>query len=133
MTKREMNKFQKVLEARVTELSQATGRRDGIVIEKCADELENLFGAAQREMAVRSLESGTAKLRETIAALRRIEEGTYGICPECEEEISSKRLLAGPRLLWLPDEVDQRTSKRADRRRDSAGDSTSPASQNPSQ
>ena len=96
MTKREMNKFQKVLEARVTELSQATGRRDGIVIEKCADELENLFGAAQREMAVRSLESGTAKLRETIAALRRIEEGTYGMCPECEEEISSKRLLALP-------------------------------------
>jgi DnaK suppressor protein len=35
-------------------------------------------------------------LREIGDALRRIDHGTYGVCPECEEPISSKRLDAVP-------------------------------------
>lgn len=35
-------------------------------------------------------------LREVHAALRRIEEGAYGVCAECEEPISAKRLDAVP-------------------------------------
>jgi DnaK suppressor protein len=35
-------------------------------------------------------------LREVEEALRRIEQGTYGVCHECEEPISSKRLDAVP-------------------------------------
>ncbi|SRR5581483_1225488 len=35
-------------------------------------------------------------LREVQDALHRIDQGTYGICPECEEPISAKRLAAVP-------------------------------------
>jgi DnaK suppressor protein len=35
-------------------------------------------------------------LREVTDALRRIEQGAYGICLECEEPISTKRLDAVP-------------------------------------
>jgi DnaK suppressor protein len=35
-------------------------------------------------------------LREIEDALRRVEEGTYGVCAECEEPISGKRLKAVP-------------------------------------
>lgn len=35
-------------------------------------------------------------LREIDAALDKIEKGTYGICEECEEAISEKRLEANP-------------------------------------
>jgi DnaK suppressor protein len=35
-------------------------------------------------------------LREVEAAVRRIEQGTYGVCHECEEPISAKRLDALP-------------------------------------
>ncbi len=35
-------------------------------------------------------------LREIADALRRIEQGSYGICMECEEPISGKRLDAVP-------------------------------------
>ena len=35
-------------------------------------------------------------LREVEAAIRRIEQGTYGVCHECEEAISPKRLDALP-------------------------------------
>jgi DnaK suppressor protein len=35
-------------------------------------------------------------LREVEAALRRVEQGSFGICQECEEPISAKRLQALP-------------------------------------
>jgi DnaK suppressor protein len=35
-------------------------------------------------------------LREIVAALHRIELGSYGVCAECEEPISAKRLEAVP-------------------------------------
>lgn len=35
-------------------------------------------------------------LREVQDALRRLEQGTYGVCYECEEPISGKRLDAVP-------------------------------------
>jgi DnaK suppressor protein len=35
-------------------------------------------------------------LREVLDSLRRIEQGTYGVCLECEEPISAKRLEALP-------------------------------------
>ena len=35
-------------------------------------------------------------LREISQALHRIDDGTYAVCPECEEPISSKRLDALP-------------------------------------
>ncbi len=35
-------------------------------------------------------------LREVQAAMRRIDQGTYGVCNECEEPISAKRLAAVP-------------------------------------
>ena len=35
-------------------------------------------------------------LREIVAALHRIDIGTYGVCAECEEPISAKRLEAVP-------------------------------------
>jgi len=96
MTNNELKKFREILRARVIELNSATRRRDAIVIEKTADELENRILATEREVAMRTLESEAVKLRETIAALRRIQDGTYGICMECEEEISAKRLAALP-------------------------------------
>ncbi|SHG90592.1 TraR/DksA family transcriptional regulator [Marivita hallyeonensis] len=36
------------------------------------------------------------ELRKIDAALARIEEGTYGICPKCGETISDERLVAVP-------------------------------------
>ena len=35
-------------------------------------------------------------LRDIISSLKRIEEGTYGICKYCGNEIGEKRLLARP-------------------------------------
>lgn len=36
------------------------------------------------------------KLHDTIAALKRIEDGTYGFCTNCQQEIPVERLRANP-------------------------------------
>lgn len=55
---------------------------------------------AQEEAVANSLkaldEREWKELKEINAALERISEGTYGICEECEEEISLPRLNAVP-------------------------------------
>lgn len=46
----------------------------------------------EREFTLQLLQSGHATLKEIDEALRRIEEGTFGICEECGGKISKKRL-----------------------------------------
>ena len=96
MTKKEATTFRRVLEATVIELRSSTQRREAIVIENSADQIESLTQAGERELAVRTLELNSAKLRKTSAALCRIQEGTFGVCLECEEAISPRRLAAIP-------------------------------------
>ena len=96
MSKSEINKFRNVLADKLTELTPKLRRRDGITIEKTPDALDEVQLAAERELATRNLERETNLLRDVRAALRRVEEGNYGTCLDCEEEISLKRLNAVP-------------------------------------
>ena len=48
------------------------------------------------ELMTRNLERESKRLRDVQIALERIEEGSYGTCLNCEEEISTKRLNAVP-------------------------------------
>lgn len=99
MTKTELNKYKQILEAKLAELSQAVRDREGIVIEKSPDALDEVQHAAERELAIRNLDRESHLLRNVRAALRRIREGTYGVCVHCEEDINPKRLHAVP---WAP-------------------------------
>ena len=99
MTKSELNKFKKILETKQAELEQIVRNRDAITIEKSADALDEVQHAAERELAIRNLDRESNLLRNVRAALRRIEDGSFGICMHCEEEISPKRLVALP---WAP-------------------------------
>jgi DnaK suppressor protein len=96
MTRTERNKFLKILTSKHAELARATGRRDGIAIERTPDALDEVQLAGEREMITRSLERDSRLLGKVRAALDQIAEGAYGTCLECEEEISHKRLQAMP-------------------------------------
>lgn len=96
MTKTELNKFKKILEARQTELEHVVRNRDAITIEKSADALDEVQHAAERELAIRNLDRESNLLRSVRLALRRINDGSFGTCMHCEEEISPKRLAAVP-------------------------------------
>ena len=99
MTKTELNHFKKILEAKQDELEQIVRNRDAITIEKSADALDEVQHAAERELAIRNLDRESNLLRNVRSALRRIEEGSFGVCLHCEEDISPKRLAAVP---WAP-------------------------------
>lgn len=96
MTKTELNKYREILETKQAELAQVLRNRDGITIEKSPDALDEVQNAAERELAIRNLDRESNLLRNVRAALHRIDEGTYGICLHCEEDISPKRLNAVP-------------------------------------
>lgn len=99
MTKTELNKYKQILETKLTELSQAVRDRDGIAIEKSPDALDEVQHAAERELAIRNLDRESQLLRNVRGALRRIDEGIFGVCLHCEEDINPKRLNAVP---WTP-------------------------------
>jgi len=96
MTKSELNKYRSILEAERGELVKLISKRDGIAIEKSPDAFDEVQYAAQRELAIRNLNRESNLLRNVRAALRRTEEGSFGVCLHCEEDISSKRLAAVP-------------------------------------
>src|SRR2546428_6763511 len=99
MNKTELNKYKAMLEARQTELSAGLRNREGIVIEKTPDALDEVQHAGERELAIRNLDRETNLLRNVRGALARIEDGSYGVCLHCEEDINPKRLNAVP---WAP-------------------------------
>src|SRR3954462_2858004 len=99
MTKTEMNKFKKILENKQDEPERIVRSRDASIIEKSADALDEVQHAAERELAIRNLDRESNLLRNVRSALRRIEDGSFGICLHCEEEISPKRIAAVP---WAP-------------------------------
>jgi DnaK suppressor protein len=96
MTETEVNRFRAVLTARVAELERFTRRREGIAVERSADQLDEIQAASQRALAVCNLDREFIQLRDARAALRRIQEGSFGTCRECEEDIHPKRLAAVP-------------------------------------
>jgi DnaK suppressor protein len=91
-----LNDYKKLLELKKNDLIRATGVRDEIYIEKAADEVDEIQLAMNRELAIRNLDREAALLRHVAAALARIEEGHFGTCLLCEEEIPEKRLKAVP-------------------------------------
>ena len=96
MTKIELKKFKTTLAARESELEGLIRNREAAAIETSADALDQIQHAVERELALGTLARESSGLRETRAALRRIDDGTFGICMDCEEEINLKRLAAVP-------------------------------------
>jgi len=92
----EINGFQEILERKESDLVNILRKRDGIVIEKSADQMDEIQYATERDLAIRNVDRESNLLREVKDALRRIHEGGFGTCMECESAISPKRLAAVP-------------------------------------
>ncbi len=99
MTKIETDKYKRILLDKQTELENFVRNRDGIAIEKAADAIDEVQHATERELAIRNLDRETILLRNVRSALRRIEDGSFGVCMHCDEDISLKRINAVP---WAP-------------------------------
>jgi DnaK suppressor protein len=94
MTNRELNNYRNQLEAKQSELAQLVRNRDGIVIEKSPDALDEVQYATERDLSIRNLDRDSNLLRNVRGALRRIGENSFGLCPHWGGNISAKRLVA---------------------------------------
>ena len=64
--------FQGMLERKQAELARVLRKRDDIVIEKSADQMDEIQYASERDLAIRNVDRDSTLLRQVKAALRRI-------------------------------------------------------------
>ena len=84
MTKIELKNFKTTLAARQSELEGTFIRnREAAAIETSADALDQIQHAVERELALGTLARESSGLRETRAALRRVDDGSFGFCLDC--------------------------------------------------
>ncbi|RPI11285.1 MAG: TraR/DksA family transcriptional regulator, partial [Acidobacteriales bacterium] len=73
-----VNGFQQILERKETELVQVLRNRDGIAIEKSADQMDEIQYASERDLAIQNVDRESNLLRHVRAALRRVHDGSFG-------------------------------------------------------
>jgi DnaK suppressor protein len=87
-----------VLENKRTELARSI-RSNTTQLAVCEGEhdlIDRVQGMCSRDEAARFLDGLTRTLADVDAALAAINEGSYGICVQCEEPIASMRLKTIP-------------------------------------
>jgi DnaK suppressor protein len=99
MATAKIKRYKSLLNHRIEEILKANGRPlfpaedlNGLlpdVYDLASFESERLYEYALKDRERRSVV-------ELICALKRIDEGVYGICEDCGKPISEKRLLAAP-------------------------------------
>ena len=82
--------------AKREELVAKSARREDLWIVQSNEQIETVQLAGQREFAARTLERESRSLNQISAALKRLDDGEFGMCIDCEEPISPKRLAALP-------------------------------------
>jgi len=95
MTKHE--NIAKALKARLSELTNRVVEIDSELRKPLSADLEEQATDLENQGALKAIESSEIhEIHQIQAALKRISEGTYGICAHCGENINPKRLEALP-------------------------------------
>ena len=99
MRKRELDFFRKLLTRRLEELlMEAERTKDQVkeTEEPSPDPMDQASNGFDRDFLLRLRDRERKLMIKIKEALERIENGTFGICEECGEKISEKRLRARP-------------------------------------
>jgi len=99
LTKKKLEYFRKLLNERLEELlSEANKTVTGMTAHKenLPDPSDRASLESDRNFTLRIRDRERKLIGKIREALDRIEDGTYGICEECGEEISAERLKARP-------------------------------------
>ena len=100
MNKKETKKFKEILTGRREEILNAvtTTKEQGLGFstDDLADEVDLASSESEQSMSLRLRDRERVLLHKIDKALAKIEEGTYGVCDTCGEEIGLKRLEARP-------------------------------------
>jgi DnaK suppressor protein len=89
MQKQKLDKFKKLISKNIAELC---GKVYDLEIDEDGDEIDAAQCATIVDMAYDQRNRSNAKINRLHQALERIQDGTFGVCEECDSEIPSKRL-----------------------------------------
>ena len=106
MRKRELNQIKKLLTQQLSELlARADCSLDdvGESNENLSDVLDRAAKIAERNFSHRLCSREKLLIRKIERSLRDIENGDYGLCQQCEDDISVKRLKARPTAQYCID------------------------------
>ncbi len=84
------------LEQKLAELTAGFQDRSGLAIETSADLLDTIRMATDRDVLVHSMNISAQMMSDVREALARLGKGEYGMCEDCDETISPRRLQAIP-------------------------------------
>lgn len=91
------NSIAKALRARLAELTRRVGDIDSELRKPLSADFSEQAAELENQDALGAIEnSELQEIRQIQVALKRIAEGTYGICANCGEPIDPKRLKALP-------------------------------------
>jgi len=96
MTKADVAELNRVLKATEATVEEVLRHRDGIRVERSPDASDETRFGVDRELSTRALDRESRLLSAIRLALRRLEEGDYGICERCQGAIGPRRLAAVP-------------------------------------
>ncbi len=100
MNKKDLKKFREILTRRreeITNTAVATKEQGiGFSLDDLPDEVDLASSESEQSMSLRLRDRERVLLKKIDKMMKKIEEGTYGICETCGEEIGLKRLEARP-------------------------------------
>jgi DnaK suppressor protein len=100
MKKTDLNKFKKILDDRRNEiLDQAATVKEPVFtieVEDLPDEVDLASSESDQSMNIRLRDREQTLLKKINKALEKIDNGSYGVCESCGEDISVRRLEARP-------------------------------------
>ena len=88
--------YKQVLLAKASELRRGQLSKDQIAIERNAELLDEIQRTLDREIAMASMTRDWHTAMLVSEAIHRIDTGEFGVCAECDEPISERRLNAIP-------------------------------------
>ncbi|HEY7335384.1 MAG TPA: TraR/DksA family transcriptional regulator [Bryobacteraceae bacterium] len=91
-----LNRRKTALEAKLAELTGVFQDRSELAVENAADLVDVIQMTAGRDLLAQRMNISARTLSAVRLALDNLATGNYGICEECEEPISSRRLDAVP-------------------------------------
>lgn len=99
MDKKQIEFFESLLNKRLEDLLNQAEQTMSELVSQSDQEIEEIDRAsayADQTMKLKIKTRESRLIKKVKQALERIEEGTYGFCDECGQEISIKRLEARP-------------------------------------
>ncbi len=99
MDSKKLQYFRELLQSKIAELSsdqQKTLAEMTGADERLADIADQASFLSDRNLELRIRDRERRLIAKVHEALQMIDDGTYGICENCDEEISEKRLMARP-------------------------------------